>query len=92
MGVAPPEATDPRIGIDHRMTGHVGMRARVAGLRVAAADVAARRAQADVEAAAALLASIRLCCGDPFRRVLTRLRRAEGVSEDLHVRSVRRTA
>ena len=59
-------------------------RPRVSALGFAAADVAARRAQADVEAAAALLALIRLGRGHRCGEVFAWLSRAEHVLEDLH--------
>ena len=47
-----------------------GVRAGIAGLRFAAADVAARCAQAEVERGATLLAGVAAGRGDRFGRVL----------------------
>jgi hypothetical protein len=88
MGVAPAEAAAPWIGEDDGVARLAGMDARVAGLRVAAADMPARRAEADVEPASAFLAAVRLCGGYRCREMAARLRRAEQLREDLHAASI----
>lgn len=67
-----------------------GVGTRIASLRLAAPDVAARRAQSQVEAAAAFLAPIRLRC----RRVGGYMRAIRGGSgepaQNIHMRTVGR--
>jgi len=60
--VAPGEAAADRHGHDHRVVLRSGMRAGMAGLRLAATDVSARGAQAKAVATAAFLAAVTRWC------------------------------
>jgi hypothetical protein len=60
----------------------------MSGLRVTAPDVAACRAQADVETAAAFLARVGLRRRNRLGEVLARLGAGEELLDDVHVRIV----
>jgi hypothetical protein len=88
VGVAPAEAAALWIGEDDGVARLAGMDPCVAGLRVAAADMPACRAEADVEPASAFLAAVRLRGGDRCGEMAARLGRAEQLREDLHAASI----
>ena len=70
LGIAPDEAGLGRHLVDHRVARGAGMRSGITALGLAAADMAACRAQPQIEGAAALLAAIGLRPGGIVRDVL----------------------
>ena len=83
VGVAPDEAAAARrLRAHHRMAGFVEMRSRVPALRVAAADVAAGRADPEADARAAFLTRIRARSLVLLGHVVTG-REFQGVSQSL---------